>query len=97
MDGKREDNARSDGSKGENQCEQGQRDVAGDGYDQNRAQMSNDERNDANDSQALTNGDITKYRALVARISYLSLDRPDLKFAATQVCVVRWQTRQRLT
>ena len=40
---------------------------------------------DANDSQALTGGDITKYRALVARTSYLSQDRPDLKFASMQV------------
>ena len=42
--------------------------------------------NDAIDSQALTGGDVTRYRALVARISYLSQDRPDLKFAAMQVC-----------
>ena len=48
--------------------------------------MTNDERDDANDSQALTGGDITMYRALVARISDLSQDRPDLKFAAMQVC-----------
>ena len=41
---------------------------------------------DANDSQALTGGDTTKYRALVARISYVSQDRPDPKFAAMQVC-----------
>ena len=41
---------------------------------------------DAIDSQALTRGDVTRYRALVARISYLSQDRPDLKFAAMQVC-----------
>ena len=41
---------------------------------------------DAIDSQALTGGDVTRYRALVARISYLSQDRPDLKFAAMQVC-----------
>ena len=39
-------------------------------------------RDDANDSQALTGGDITKYNALEARISYLSQDRPDLKFAS---------------
>ena len=39
------------------------------------------------DSQALTNGDITRYRVLVARASYLSQDRPDLKFASSmQVC-----------
>ena len=42
--------------------------------------------NDDPDSQALTNGDITRSRALVARISYLSQDRPDLKFASMQVC-----------
>ena len=41
---------------------------------------------DANDSQALTGGDITRYRALVARISHLSQDRPDLKFASMRVC-----------
>ena len=41
---------------------------------------------DAIDSQALTGGDVTRKRALVARISYLSQDRPDLKFAAMQVC-----------
>ena len=45
-----------------------------------------DERDDTNDSQVLTGEDITKYRALVTRISYLSQDRPDLKFAAMQVC-----------
>ena len=39
-----------------------------------------DERDETNDIQALTGGDITRYRALVARISYLSQDRPDLKF-----------------
>ena len=45
MDTKNEKNARSDGSKGENQCEQGQRqtkhdwDDAGDGDDKNKVQM----------------------------------------------------------
>ena len=48
-----------------------------------RPQIADD---DDPDSQALTNGDITRYRALVARISYLSQDRPDLKFASMQVC-----------
>ena len=39
------------------------------------------------DSQALADGDITRYRALVARIGNLSQDRPNLKFASTmQVC-----------
>ena len=41
---------------------------------------------DDNDSQAHTGGDITRYRAHVARISYLSQDRPDLKLASMQVC-----------
>ena len=41
---------------------------------------------DTSDSQTLTGGDITQYRALVARISFLSQDRPDLKFASMQVC-----------
>ena len=39
------------------------------GDDRERPQMADD---DDNDSQALTGGDITRYRALVARISYLS-------------------------
>ena len=92
MDEKNENNARSDGSKGKNQCEWGHRqtihdwDDAGDGDDTNRVQMTTDERDDANDSQALTGCDITKYRELVARISDLSQDRPDLKFAAMRVC-----------
>ena len=51
--------------------------------DRDRPQMADD---DDLDSQALANGDITRYRALVARISYLSQDRPDLKFASMQVC-----------
>ena len=41
---------------------------------------------DDNDSQALTGGDIMRYRTPVPRISYLSQDRPDLKFASMQVC-----------
>ena len=55
----------------------------GDGDDRDRPQMADD---DANDSQGLTGGDITRYRALVARISCLSQDRPDLKFASMEVC-----------
>ena len=54
----------------------------GDSDDRDRPRMAGD---DANDSQALTGGDITKYRASVARISYFSQDRPDLKFASRQV------------
>ena len=53
----------------------------GDSRDQPR--MADD---DAIDSQALTGGDIARYRALVARISYLSQDRLDLKFASMRVC-----------
>ena len=47
---------------------------AGDGDDKNKVQMTNDERDDANDSQAPSGGDVTRYRALVARISCLSQD-----------------------
>ena len=86
---KDEGGARRDESKDENRCGQGQnqikheRDDMNDGDDRERPQMADD---DANDSQALTGGDITRYRALVARISYLSQDRPDLKFVSMQVC-----------
>ena len=55
----------------------------GDGDGRDRLLMAGD---GANDSQALTGGGITKYRAFVARISYLSQDRPDLTFASVQVC-----------
>ena len=91
MDKKKEDDARRAGSKVENQFEQGRRqtkhdsDDAGDGHDKLRVQMISDERDDANDTGA---GDMTKCRALVARISYLSQGQPDLKFASIQVCCV---------
>ena len=89
VEGKNEGGARRDESKGENRCGEGQtqtkheRDDVNDGDDRDRPQMVDD---DANDSQALTGGDIARYRALVARISCLSQDRPDLKFASPQVC-----------
>ena len=51
--------------------------------DKDRPRMAGD---DANDSQALPGGDITRYRALVARISCLPQDGPDLKFASVRVC-----------
>ena len=53
--------------------------------DRDRLQMTD---GDANDSQALTGGDITRCRAFVARISNLSQDRQDFKFASMQVCCV---------
>ena len=55
----------------------------GDGDGRNRPQTAS---GDAIDTKALTGGDITKYRALVARISYPSQGRPDLKFASMQAC-----------
>ena len=58
-------------------------DDVSEGDDRYLPQMADD---DDNDSQALTGGDITRYRAHVAPISYLSQDRPDLKFASMQVC-----------
>ena len=54
-----------------------------DGDDSDRPQMAGD---GADGSEALTGGDITKYEAFVARISYLSQHPPDLKFASMQVC-----------
>ena len=89
MERRDERGARNDESKGENQC--GWRETqtkqhwnnVNDGGNRDRPQMTDD---DANDSQGLTAGDITGYRTLVARISCLSQDRPDLKFASMQVC-----------
>ena len=84
VDRKDEGGARSDESKEENrrgrrqtQIKQGRGEVNA-GEDRDRPPMADD---DADDSQALT-----RHRALVARISYLSQDRPDLKFASMQVC-----------
>ena len=78
---------RRDESKGENRCGRGQTnhrwDDVNDDENRDRPRIVDD---DAIDSQALPGGDVTRYRALVARISYLSQDRPDLKFAAMQVC-----------
>ena len=79
---------RKDEGKGESRRGQGQTqtehewDNANNSDDRDRQQMADD---DDRESQALTNGDITRYRALVARISYFSQDRPDLKFASMQV------------
>ena len=77
---------RRDESKGAIQCGRGQTkrrwDDVNDGSG-DRPWIADD---DAIDSQALTSGDITRCRALVARISYLSQDRPDLKFASMWVC-----------
>ena len=54
-----------------------------DGDEKERPQMAGD---DANDSQALLGGEVTRYGAVVARVSYQSQYRPDLKFASMQVC-----------
>ena len=75
-----------DESKGKNRCGRGQTkrrwDDVNDDDKRDRPRMADD---DAIDSQALTGGDITRYRALVARISYFQ-DRPDLKFASMRAC-----------
>ena len=56
-----------------------------DGDDRDRPQMTGD---DASDSHAFTGvtSRSTEHLSHVARISYLSQDRPDLKFASMQVC-----------
>ena len=48
--------------------------------------MTSDEHDNMTSGRMLVEGDVTKYRALVARISYLSQDRPNLKSASMQVC-----------
>ena len=58
-------------------------DSASDSDDRDRPRVVED---DDPDNQALTNCDTTRYRAFVARISYLSQDRPDLQIALMQVC-----------
>ena len=89
MDKKNENTATSDGSKGENHCEQGQRqtkhdwDDAGDGDDKNKVQVNNGERNDANDSQA--------HASVTGRKTDQISSLRQCKYA------VRWQNRQRLT
>ena len=88
VESKNEGNARNDDGKGGNRRGRRQAqtthewDDVNEGDDRYRPQMADD---DDNDSQALTGGDITRY-TLVARISYLSRDRPNLKFASMQVC-----------
>ena len=82
---KDEDGARKNGSTGEDQCGQRQTQTEHEWDDRDRPQMADDQESD---SQALTGCDITRHRALVARISHLSQDRPDLKFASMQVCCV---------
>ena len=83
VEGKKEGNARSE-SKRENRCDQGQTqtkhqwDDMCDGDGRNSPQMAGDDATDR--------GHITKYRALVARTSYLSQARPFLKFAPIQAC-----------
>ena len=78
-----------DDGKGQSRCGQGQTqtghkwDDANNSDDRHQPQMADD---DDPDSRALAKGDITRYRALVARISYLSQYRSDLKFALMQVC-----------
>ena len=66
---------RRDESKGKNPCGRGQTkrrwDDVNDDDNRDRPRMADD---DAIDSQALTGGDITRYGALVARISYLLCD-----------------------
>ena len=89
---------RRDESEGENRCGRGQTKYRwndmNDDDNRDRPRMVDD---DAIDSQALTGGDVTRYRALVARISYLSQDRPDL--SSSQQCryAVRCPTPQCVT
>ena len=74
--------------KGEHRRRQGQtwteheRDDIDNRDNRDRLQVADDD----NDSPALAGGSTTRYRALAARISCLSQDRPDLKFASIRAC-----------
>jgi len=54
---------------------------------------ASDEANKRLNSPELTLSDSTRYRALAARINYLSLDRPDLQYAAK--CVSKYMSAPR--
>ena len=97
---KNEGNARSDESKGRNRCGQGQTrakhewDGMSDGGDRDRPQMAGDV---ANDSQALTSDDITKYREHLLHESAICHKTNQISSLRQCKYAVRWQTRQRLT
>ena len=91
VDKKNENTAGSDGSKGGTHLNKGSNRSTTTGtmrvmVPRTKIPMTNDERDDTNYSQTLTGSETTKYTALVARISCLSQDRPDLKFASLQEC-----------
>ena len=68
----RRDEGKGESRRGQEQTQAGHKwDNANNSDDRDRPQVAD---NDDPDSQALTNGDITLCRALVARISYLSQD-----------------------
>ena len=83
VDRKKGNNARSDETKVTTWSEQGQtgtphdRDDESDRSGRRSAQMTSDGESD---SEALTGGDITLYRALLAHVSNRSQDRPVLQF-----------------
>ena len=77
------DVARRDESKGENRCRRGQTKHR---WDEVNDDDDKDRRRYQRQSVTQAGGDSTRYRALVARIGYLSQDRPDLKFASMRVC-----------
>ena len=81
---------RKDEGKGESRHGQGRTRQIGHEWDNASNNVNRDQPQMADDddpnSQTLTNGDVTRCRALVTRISHLSQDRPDPKFASMQVC-----------
>ena len=85
VDRKKGNNARGDETKWRTCGEQGQPGTPHDWDDESDrsgrrgAQMTSDGESD---SEALTGGDITLYRALLAHVSYRSQDRPVLQFAS---------------
>ena len=45
-----------------------------------------DEKDEEDSSELFTGADVTLFRGLAARLNYLSMDRPDLQYAAKEVC-----------
>ena len=76
---------RKDEGKGEHRRRQGQVQTEHEREDMDNGDKRDRLQADDNDSPALAGGSITRCRTLAAQISYLSQDRPDLKFASMRV------------
>ena len=82
-------NARDDESNGENQRGRRRTQSKHEWDDVNESDSGQQPQMTDDDTSDITGGDITCCRALIARISCLSQDRPDLNFASMQVCCAK--------